>query len=198
MGTETSLKKLSGKGLSNLHISTHGFYWNETEVKADRDLRNLSFLHREDSPRLEEDKAMTRSGLLFAGANAILQGDSIPEGCDDGILTAQEIASLDFRGLDLLVLSACQTGLGEIKGDGVFGLQRGFKKAGAQTIVMSLWKVDDFATNLLMTAFYENLIAGKSKRESLLNAQKAVRETPGFEDPEYWAGFILLDALNKT
>ena len=196
VGSETSLKRLSGKKLSNLHISTHGFYWSESEVNSDEDLHHLKFLHQDDTPRLVEDKAMTRSGLLFAGANAVLQGEEIPEGCDDGILTAQEIAALDFRGLDLLVLSACQTGLGEIKGDGVFGLQRGFKKAGVQSIVMSLWEVPDEATQILMTEFYENYLSGKSKRESLLNAQKAVRETPGFEDPENWAGFILLDGLN--
>ena len=196
VGSETSLKRLSGKKLSNLHISTHGFYWSESEVNSDEDLHHLKFLHQDDTPRLVEDKAMTRSGLLFAGANAVLQGEEIPEGCDDGILTAQEIAALDFRGLDLLVLSACQTGLGEIKGDGVFGLQRGFKKAGVQSIVMSLWEVPDEATQILMTEFYENYLSGKSKRESLLNAQKVVRETPGFEDPYYWAGFILLDGLN--
>ena len=115
---------------------------------------------------------------------------------DDGILTAKEVSKLDLSGLELLVLSACETGLGEISDDGVFGLQRGFKKAGAQTIVMSLWKVDDEATQKLMTEFYKNYLSGKSKHESLLKAQKTVRETPGWEDPEFWAGFILLDGLN--
>lgn len=83
---------------------------------------------------------------------------------------------MDLRKLDLVVLSACQTGLGEISGDGVFGLQRGFKKAGANTLMMSLWKVDDKATKLLMSRFYSNLVAGKSKIESLRDAQKYVRE----------------------
>jgi CHAT domain-containing protein len=137
---------------------------------------------------------MTRSGLLFAGANHILSGQPVPDGCDDGILTAKEISTLDLRGLDLLVLSACQTGLGEIKGDGVYGLQRGFKMAGAQTIVMSLWKVDDEATRILMTEFYKNYLSGKTKRESLLLAQQTLRKT--HPEPEYWASFILLDALN--
>ncbi|MCO7111772.1 CHAT domain-containing protein [Bacteroides uniformis] len=100
----------------------------------------------------------------------------MPEGLEDGILTAKELAGLDLRGLDLVVLSACQTGLGEITGDGVFGLQRGFKKAGANTLLMSLWKVDDNATQLLMTQFYKNLLAGKSKFESLREAQKYVRD----------------------
>lgn len=204
IGTESTLKSLSGKHISNLHISTHGFYYSEEEIERKKNLKYLSLLQLDDTPRYIEDKSMTRSGLLFAGANAILKGDSIPEGCDDGILTAQEIASLDFRGLDLLVLSACQTGLGEIKGDGVFGLQRGFKKAGVQSIVMSLWEVDDDATQMLMTAFYENLLAGKSKRDSLLHAQDKVRKFVGeingtmrdFSNPKYWAGFVILDALN--
>ena len=117
---------------------------------------------------------------LDPGARALIPTGiftSIPEGYEDGVLTAQEISVLDFSGLDLLVLSACQTGLGEIKGDGVFGLQRGFKKAGAQTIMMSLWKVDDVATQMLMTEFYKGLTSGLSKQEAFLNAQKTVRNS---------------------
>ena len=96
----------------------------------------------------------------------------------------------------MVVMSACESGLGETFGDGVFGLQRGFKLAGAKTLLMSLWKVDDEATQILMTEFYKNYLNGMSKRESLLAAQKAVRKTPGFEAPKYWAAFILLDGLN--
>lgn len=91
---------------------------------------------------------------------------------EDGILTAKELSRLDFRGLDLVVLSACQMGLGDITSEGVFGLQRGFKKAGAQTLLMSLWKVDDTATLLLMTEFYNKLINGNSKKQSLYKAQQ--------------------------
>ena len=202
-GSETSLKRLSGKRLSNLHISTHGFYWSENEVKTNRSLSGLGFIQRDERPKRAEEKAMTHSGLLFAGANALLNGDTIPESSDDGILTALEVASLDLRGLDLVVLSACQTGLGELKGDGVFGLQRGFKKAGVKTIVMSLWDVDDAATQMLMTEFYKNLLDGKTKRESLLEAQRKVRNFKGvidgegrdFSNPKYWAGFIMLDGI---
>lgn len=204
LGSETSFKRLDGQKATNLHIATHGFYWTESEVRNDRDLRELSFVDRDDAPRYVEDKAMTRSGLLFAGANKVFSGESIPEGYDDGILTAKEISTLDLRGLDLLVLSACQTGLGEIKGDGIYGLQRGFKMAGAQTIVMSLWKVDDDATQMLMTEFYKRHLSGQSKRDAFLAAQEAVRNFKGkirgrdrnFSDPKYWAGFIILDALD--
>lgn len=201
IGTETSLKKLDGQKISNLHIATHGFYWTETELNEKEDLRELPFIRDNNRPRFIEDKAMTRSGLLFAGANKVLSGKTVPEGYDDGILTAKEISILDLRGLDLLVLSACQTGLGEIKGDGVYGLQRGFKMAGAQTIVMSLWKVDDDATQMLMTEFYKRYLSGQSKHDAFLAAQEVVRNFKGrirgkdknFSDPKYWAGFIMLD-----
>ena len=174
-GTETSFKALSGRRTRLMHIATHGFYWTEREAQAIGD--RLAFLNTVgQTARYVEDKALTRSGLFFAGVNHALEGEPLPADVDDGILTAREISTLDLRGLDLVVLSACQTGLGEITGDGVFGLQRGFKKAGARTLLMSLWKVDDQATQLLMTRFYANLTAGQSKAESLREAQRYVRE----------------------
>ena len=106
---------------------------------------------------------------------------------------------LDLRGLDLVVLSACQTGLGDIiSGEGVFGLQRGFKKAGAKTILMSLDKVDDEATRILMVEFYKNLMSGKTKHQSLRDAQQYLRKVDNgkYDDPKYWASFIMLDGLN--
>jgi CHAT domain-containing protein len=231
LGTETCFKALSGQKKNLLHIATHGFYWTEKETKNAKDYAFLTLLNAEGrtGKKYEEDKALTRSGLLFAGANNALKGKPLPEGVDDGVLTAQEISQLDLRGLDLVVLSACQTGLGEITGDGVFGLQRGFKKAGAQSILMSLWKVDDNATKMLMTQFYTNLTKGMSKRNSLLAAQRYVREyekevsvknSTGsmdvvakaqgkkvnniatktrkehpYADSQYWAAFVLLDAV---
>ena len=83
---------------------------------------------------------------------------------EDGILTAEEIAGMDLSNTDLLVLSACQTGLGDVTSEGVYGLQRGFKIAGVNSIIMSLWEVNDSATEVMMTKFYQNLAAGKSKR----------------------------------
>jgi len=151
----------------------------------------LSFFS--DSQQSEEDKAMSCSGLLFAGANLALDTEdrsAFPAG-DDGILTAKEVSRLDFKGLDLVVLSACQTGLGEVTGEGVFGLQRGFKKAGAQTIIMSLWEVDDYATRLFMTEFFKDLTNGKTKREAFLAALDFVKaKNP---DPKYWAAFVMVD-----
>lgn len=193
--TETSFKDLSGQRKRILHIATHGFYYNDSTAHCYNERERLGFLQLDnDRPRYIEDKAMTRSGLLFAGAQNTFDGVKIPDGVDDGVLTAQEVAQLDLRGLDLLVLSACQTGLGEITSDGVFGLQRGFKKAGAQSILMSLWKVDDNAAHLLMTEFYRGWMSGMSKYVALRQAQAIVREK--YPDPKYWAAFILLDALD--
>lgn len=193
--SEESLKNLSGQKKSIIHIATHGFYWKENEENKERG-NNLLRVISGNAPKSQEDLALTRTGLLMSGATNILSGKIIPDSIDDGILTAMEISKIDLRGLDLAVLSACQSGNGDYTPDGIFGLQRGFKKAGANSILMALWNVDDEATQILMTEFYNNFLNGKSKRESLLAAQKVVRETPGFEDPEYWAVFILLDALN--
>ena len=229
LASEASFKDLSGRNTRLLHIATHGFYWTEKEVQYSK---KLNFLQLNSlNVRYMEDKPLTRSGLLFSGANNALKGEKLPDNVDDGVLTAKEISLLDFRNLDLVVMSACQTGLGEITGDGVFGLQRGFKKAGANTLLMSLWKVDDIATQLLMTQFYKNLTSGMSKSGSLKHAQKYVREyeeevevksdtrpsvsahakeqaqqkttkektikkVKKYQDPYYWAAFILLDAIN--
>lgn len=205
--TEENFKKLSSQESSILHIATHGFYWNAEEADKRAKL-DESFLFMsqtgENAPNSDEEKALNRTGLFLAGANNILTGQNIPEEMEDGILTASEISKLDLNKLDLVVLSACQTGLGDINGDGVFGLQRGFKKAGANSILMSLWKVDDAATQMLMTSFYENLLNGMSKQKSLIEAQEKVKNYKGylegikvdFAPYKYWAGFILLDGLD--
>lgn len=189
-GTESSFKSISGKDFGIVHVSTHGFYNTVSD-----DVSHISgFYQQQDN----EDKVLTRSGLLFAGAENTLLCDSLPDSYDDGILTALEISTLDLRTLDLVTLSACQTAQGDITGDGVFGLQRGFKKAGANSILMSLWKVDDAATCLLMTEFYRNWMNGKSKHDALESAKKVVRshKDKGWDNPKYWAAFILLDGLD--
>ena len=189
--TEESFKKLSGSGIKILHIGTHGFY------KSDGDMENAGYnFYTASVNQSTEDRSMSCSGLLFAGANSALsprRNAEIPEGADDGILTAKEISRLDFQGLDMVILSACQTGLGAITGEGVFGLQRGFKKAGAQTILMSLWSVADESTELLMTEFFKNLTAGQSKRAAFLTAVQTVREK--YPNPLYWAAFVMVDAI---
>lgn len=197
-GTEESFYALEQSNTNILHVATHGFYWSQSELDSLHAKRDVTLSQIGLNTNLStEEKAMTRSGLFLSGANLALSGQELPNNTCDGILTAYEISKLDLTSVDLAVLSACETGLGEIKsGEGVYGLQRGFKKAGTNSILMSLWKVDDDATQKLMTEFYENLLNGKTKAQSLLNAQRCVKSQPGWEGPEYWAGFILLDGLN--
>ena len=191
---EESFKALSGKHNNILHIGTHGFTWTDSVAKKqDFFAQRVQLMGQEQHYDTSIDP-LNRCGLLFAGANIALQGNSknLPEGVQDGILTAKEISLMDLRDANLVVLSACETAKGDITSEGVFGLQRAFKMAGVQTIIMSLWKVNDQATQLLMTEFYNNWIGKhQSKREAFRNAQKSVRNK--YEEPVYWAGFIMLD-----
>lgn len=186
--TEASFKNLADQHIDILHIATHGFYWTERNAKH----MKMSFLHKKGSA---EERAMTRSGLFVAGANYVLGGTDIPKGLEDGVLTSREIADVNLSNVNMVVLSACQTGLGEDAADGVFGLQRGFKKAGVHTLVMSLWKVDDRATQILMEEFYKNIAQGVDKHKALTLAQNTLRhiEDGKYKDPYYWAAFIMLD-----
>ena len=174
--TEESFKALSGQGNDILHLATHGFYWSEKEAHLQKYFSQNSTIENDIEQALPIDP-LSRCGLLFAGANSALGGhsDRLKKGVQDGILTAKEISALDLRGADIVVLSACETGLGDVSGDGVFGLQRAFKIAGAQTILMALWKVDDDATRMLTTAFYRNYSKGQTKQEAFRNAQQEVR-----------------------
>ena len=178
-GTESSFKALSGKGVDVIHVATHGFYWTEEEAENAGEILRRNELMLDGGfvqARSQENYDLSRSALLFSGANEALNEDyRHRDGIEDGILTAKEISNLNLRGVDLVVLSACQTGLGKISGEGV------------------LWNVDDRATQILMVEFYRNYVAGKSKLESLKTAQKTVKDTPGFGDFRYWASFVLLD-----
>lgn len=193
-GTEESFKSLAGSSTDIIHLATHGFFWSEDDAQK-RDY--VTFLNPSNrSSQSNEDKALMRSGLFFSGANIGLKGETLPDDVEDGVLTALELSNMNLGNVDMVVMSACESGLGETSGEGVFGLQRGFKLAGANTLMMSLWKVDDEATQLLMTEFYRNYLSGKSKRHSLQLAQQSLRNNAKYSDPEYWAAFILLDGLN--
>lgn len=159
---------------------------------------NFSFVLSEDDNLHPEDISLTRSFIVMSGGNQLIQRDSIPLDSEDGIVTAEEISHMDLHETNLVVLSACQTGLGDVSNEGVYGLQRGFKKAGANTLLMSLDKVDDEATRTLMVEFYRNLMSGKTKRQSLQDAQQYLRKFDNgkYDNPKYWASFIMLDGLN--
>ena len=203
LGTEASFKALDGQRKSIIHIGTHGFFnTKETEYK---DPTSLLMTSSQQTVRVEDD-ALSRSGLCMAGANNLLtNAEALPDSLDDGWLTALEIAHLDLRGLDMVVLSACKTGVGEVTGDGVFGLQRGFKKAGARTLVMSLWNVPDLLTCYFMKEFFARISVDKdghptNKHAAFLQAQQAARTHWQEVDPlaaSYdWAAFILLDGVD--
>lgn len=202
-GSEESFKSLSGHSPSILHIATHGYYITPTkaEMMSKENLYRYGLTAMDDRPSVI-DYSMERTGLLMAGAQHTLRGDSVPQMAEDGILSAKEISHLDLSNTDLVVLSACQTALGDITNDGVAGLQRGFKIAGVKSVLMSLWKVDDAATYLLMKQFYKSLFAGKNKQQALRDAQNYLRsymvgnEHP-YNDIHYWGAFVLLDAIEK-
>ena len=185
LASEESFKALNENAPDIIHVATHGFYYSPEEDITP------SFFESMNS-YTQKDYSLFFSGLLFAGANNAWTGQELSYGVEDGILTTDEISRINLEGNKIVVLSACDTGLGDIdKVDGIFGLQRGFKKAGASTILMSLWKVPDEETCILMKHFYQNLLSGKSAHQSLINAQMQLIRMN--KTPYYWAGFILLD-----
>jgi len=190
MGNEESFKQLDGKKTGLIHLATHGFFLPDVERKNDdigggQQQQTRGILKTSENPLL-------RSGLLLAGGNHAWMNKPV-EGVESGILTAEKIAGMNLLGTKLVVMSACQTGLGDVKnGEGVFGLQRAFKLAGVETLVMSLWEVSDAATAKLMSVFYrEWLISGKSKQEAFKEAQRQVRAE--YASPFYWAAFVMMD-----
>jgi CHAT domain-containing protein/Tfp pilus assembly protein PilF len=175
-----------------LHLATHGFFETDQQVK-----------HTERGTLQDQEKAsgledpMLRSGVYLAGANRILKGGTPAADMDDGVLTAFEATQLNLQGTELVVLSACETGLGKSQaGEGVFGLQRGLQEAGAQAVVMSMWSVPDKETQELMTLFYQKWLAGTEKHEALRQAQQEMRAkimaSDGRDEPFYWGAFVLV------
>lgn len=189
--TETALKQTIAPKI--LHIATHGFFLEDVE-----DISKNKAANRGEAVKTETENPLLRSGLALAGANR-------REGrVDDGILTALEASSLNLWGTKLVVLSACDTGLGEVKnGEGVYGLRRAFTLAGTESLVMSLWAVSDAATRELMTDYYKNLKQGIGRGESLRRVKLEMLKKENRQHPFYWAAFIQsgewanLDGRNK-
>ena len=135
------------------------------------------------------ENPLPRSGLVLAGANTWLQGKAISPEAEDGILTAENASGLELLFTDMVVLSACQTGLGDIKaGEGVFGLRGAFLLAGAKTLVMSLWKIPDEETRTLMEGFYRSVLEGRPRAEALREAQLEIKAAS--PEPLFWGAFI--------
>jgi len=178
---EETVKAVRGPRL--LHLATHGFFLVD-QRRGDE----------ETQAGLEDP--LLRSGVLLAGASRTLAG-APPSGLEDGVLTAYEAATLDLHGTELVTLSACETGLGDIRnGEGVFGLRRSFQVAGAQAVLMSLWAVPDRETQELMALFYDEWLAGHDKHDALRRAQGALRRMVqkryGQDLPYYWGAFVLV------
>lgn len=187
--TEESIKQLDGRTTPYvLHLATHGFFFPDPKQEIHNDI----FTEQGKSKIYKaSDDPMMRSGLVFAGANNYWSKANKNSSIDDGILTASEISNLDLSACQLVVLSACETGLGEVKGsEGVFGLQRAFKMAGVKNIIMSLWKVPDTQTAELFDIFYSECFAGKTIHEAFQSAQSQMKAK---YSPYYWAGFVLLE-----
>jgi CHAT domain-containing protein/tetratricopeptide (TPR) repeat protein len=170
--TEVALKDVSGPRV--LHIATHGFFVPE-QASEPTTGRGLDYVN-----------PLLRSGLALAGANRRQAG------AEDGLLTALEASGLDLWGTQLVVLSACETGVGTVQtGEGIYGLRRTFVLAGAETQVMSLWKVDDTATRHLMVEYYQQLLtAGADRAEALRQVQLAMLQHQQWQHPFFWASFI--------
>jgi CHAT domain-containing protein len=186
-GTEVAFRGLTGSHVDIIHIATHGFYFNDKESNMLQFLRSIDIKPRQDN----HVSPLQRTGLMLSGGQAAWLGLRKQKRDADGILLSSEIASLDLHNVGLVVLSACQTGLGDISEDGVVGLQRAFKMAGVETLIMTLWKVDDKATSYMMVNFYNQLLSGKDKHDAFRIAKKMVKDK--FKDPFYWAPFIMLD-----
>jgi len=181
--TEKSFREITSYLPTIIHVATHGFYFPE-----ERSIMASDIVFDNTNYNMTIENPMFRSGLLFAGANSINKTSFL----NDGVLTANEIAGLDLTDVEIVVLSACETGLGDIRGsEGVFGLQRAFKLAGANSLVMSLWKIPDKQTSELMKLFYQNYLSGLSAQEALTKAQDTIRKK--YPAPFYWAAFFVID-----
>jgi CHAT domain-containing protein len=197
--TETYFKQNARK-YNILHLATHGFFFddpNEVRFKEEKPRVEYGDITFRGTSRgfgvnsfVNNENPLMRSGLVLAGANDVWikteKGDS-----EDGVLTAQEVTQIDMRKNDLVVLSACETGLGDIRGtEGVYGLQRSLKMAGVKYIIMSLWEIPDKETVEFMTLFYGNLLKLKDIKEAFHEAQREMRAK---YDPYYWGAFVLME-----
>ena len=190
--TEESFKNIGANNNPSpriLHIATHGYFFPDSKSTTKKSTLN----GEQETVFKISDHPMLRSGLIMARGNAAWKGIQTLEGREDGVLTAYEISQMNLSNTELVVLSACETGLGDIQGnEGVYGLQRAFKIAGAKYLIMSLWQVPDKQTSLLMTTFYKKWLEEKlTIPDAFHAAQKELRDI-GL-DPYQWAGFVLVE-----
>lgn len=184
LATEDAIKKIQNPQV--LHIATHGFFLQDVD-------ENGGVVNGMQA-KIAKENPLLRSGLMLAGSAAIARDSMVDNTTEDGILTAYEAANLNLGQTDLVILSACETGLGEVySGQGVYGLQRAFMVAGAKSVVMSLWIVDDYATQELMSNFYREWLkepSSENRQNAFHTAQIKLKEK--FPDPYYWGAFVMV------
>lgn len=181
--TEAAVKGVHGPRV--LHLATHGFFLPDEPPPPPKDAARSALPPGSPIAAESHENPLLRSGLAFAGANKLSSGN------DDGILTAMEASGLDLLGTKLVVLSACETGVGKVtNGDGVYGLRRALVIAGAESLVMSLWQVDDVATKDLMAGYYTKLKAGRGRSSALRDIQLELSARKDYAHPFYWASFL--------
>lgn len=180
--SEGALKKVKSPAL--MHIATHGYFLADADLSKGGDAMGVDAENAKNNPLL-------RSGLILSGAPKQDNATQDLQSNDNGVLTAYEAMNLSLEGTDLIILSACETGLGDVRaGEGVYGLQRAFLVAGANALIMSLWKVDDAATQLLMTNFYTNWTKSGNKQKAFKQAQLQLMTK--YKEPYYWGAFVMM------
>ena len=182
LATEDQFKSEKWDDTDIFFIETHGLFLNNYNLAKNKG----------------KDDPMKNHALAFAGACYALEGGIVPDSIDDGILTAKEISELDLHNVDLAVVSACKSALGEIRSDGVYGLMRGFKQAGVKSLIMATDDIVDYVSGQLWIQLFRNLEKGMSKREALLEGLKYIRtmDDGAFSHPKYWTPFILIDGMD--
>jgi len=200
MAVEEVIQHCEGPAI--LHLATHGFFLKDLTPPAlpggspYRGLQTVQVFATPAAAPIKIENPLHRSGLALAGANQTLRAGN--EGQSEGIVTAEKILGLNLHGTDMVVLSACDTGVGEVKrGEGVFGLRRAFTQAGAKSLIMSMWSVPDKETKELMVGFYKNILSGERNRcqalrEAALKQMATVKARYGHKNPFYWGGFVFM------
>lgn len=181
-GTEEAFYSLNGGSDDIIHIATHGFYYSAAEYKSSV----------ADSSSISSDP-LTRCGLVMSGGQQAWEHRLIPDNVEDGILEGREICKLDLHNVDLIVLSACNTALGDFTPEGVSGLRTAFKRAGVRSIIMTLGKIDDEATAMFMNLFYQNLFLNGNKYDAFRDTISSMRQSNKYHSPQFWSKFVLID-----
>jgi CHAT domain-containing protein len=202
-GREALEEVLRTKGAPKiLHLATHGFFLTDLDLTSLMDesmlrgMQQISGLPIPTGKKAEIENPLLQSGIALAGANKALESGDVER--SDGIVTAEKILGFRLRGTEMVVLSACETGVGEVKtGEGVFGLRRAFTQAGAKSLVMSMWSVPDKETRELMIQFYRNILSGKMNRcqalrQAALREMQIAKERHGYANPFYWGAFVFM------